>query len=138
MRMTFAQLKAAARPLHYTLELLSCIHHASISFTGVLLCCNLKMLLQVNLLYCVLLAVHWFTSLTHVAAAAQYEISLDAYNRLTSTPDAKGRKIEVVKVPIPYPLFRTYKEADGLHVSSFLRLLLCHVSCPESEQKFQG
>ncbi|KAL0020261.1 hypothetical protein WJX79_003820 [Trebouxia sp. C0005] len=45
----------------------------------------------------------------------QYEISLDAYNRLTSTPDAKGRKIEVVKVPIPYPLFRTYKEADGLH-----------------------
>lgn len=71
-----------------------------------------------------------FTSLNHVAAAVQYEISLDAYNRLTSTPDAKGRKIEVVKVPIPYPLFRTYKEADGLHVSSLLALatLLCVVS----------
>lgn len=47
----------------------------------------------------------------------QHEISLDAYNRLTSTPDAKGRTIEVIKVPIPYPLFRTYKEANGVHVS---------------------
>ena len=48
----------------------------------------------------------------------QHEISLDAYNRLTSTPDAKGRNIEVIKVPIPYPLFRTYKEANGVHVSA--------------------
>lgn len=47
----------------------------------------------------------------------QHEISLDAYNRLTSTPDAKGRTIEVIKVPVPYPLFRTYKEANGVHVS---------------------
>lgn len=45
----------------------------------------------------------------------QHEISLDAYNRLTSTPDAKGRTIEVIKVPVPYPLFRTYKEANGVH-----------------------
>jgi len=48
----------------------------------------------------------------------QHEISKDAYNRLTSTPDAKGRKIEVIKVPVPYPLFRTHKEANGVHVSS--------------------
>ena len=48
----------------------------------------------------------------------QHEISLDAYNRLTSTPDAKGRTIEVIKVPVPYPLFRTFKEADGVHVSA--------------------
>lgn len=47
----------------------------------------------------------------------QHEISKDAYNRLTSTPDAKGRKIEVIKVPVPYPLFRTHKEANGVHVS---------------------
>ncbi len=50
----------------------------------------------------------------------QHEISKDAYNRLTSTPDAKGRKIEVIKVPVPYPLFRTHKEANGVHVSSLL------------------
>ena len=91
------------------------------------MCCCTTIAAQINLLYCALLAVHQFTSLTHVAAALQYEISLDAYNRLTSTPDAKGRKIEVVKVPIPYPLFRTYKEADGLHVSS---LFVLAVSSP--------
>ncbi|KAL0020071.1 hypothetical protein WJX79_003089 [Trebouxia sp. C0005] len=45
----------------------------------------------------------------------QHEISLDAYNRLTGTPDAKGRNIEVIKVPVPYPLFRTHKEANGVH-----------------------
>ncbi len=52
----------------------------------------------------------------------QHEISLDAYNRLTSTPDAKGRSIEVIKVPVPYPLFRTHKEANGVHVSCLLLL----------------
>ena len=50
-------------------------------------------------------------------AVVQHEISLDAYNRLTSTPDAKGHKIQVIKVPTPYPMFRTYREADGVHVS---------------------
>ena len=55
----------------------------------------------------------------------QHEISKDAYNRLTTTPDAKGRKIEVIKVPIPYPLFRSYKEADGVHVSYRFYSFLC-------------
>ena len=50
------------------------------------------------------------------APRAQYERSTDAYERLTSTPDAKGRNIEVIKVPCPPPLFRTYKEASGVHV----------------------
>ena len=53
-----------------------------------------------------------------LCSVMQHEISLDAYNRLTSTPDAKGRTIEVIKVPVPYPLFRTYKEANGVHVSA--------------------
>lgn len=44
----------------------------------------------------------------------QYEVSMDAYNRLTSTTDAKGRKLEVIKLPRPPPLFRTFKEANGL------------------------
>ena len=60
----------------------------------------------------------------------QHEISKDAYNRLTSTPDAKGRKIEVIKVPTPYPLFRTYEEAAGVHVSYCSSSWLCPVSCP--------
>lgn len=54
----------------------------------------------------------------------QHEISLDAYNRLTSTPDAKGRTIEVIKVPVPYPLFRTHKEANGVHVSCLLLMII--------------
>ena len=47
----------------------------------------------------------------------QFEISSSAYETLTSTPDAKGNKIEVIKVPCPPPLFRTYKEAEGVAVS---------------------
>ena len=57
-----------------------------------------------------------------VLCVMQHEISLDAYNRLTSTPDAKGRTIEVIKVPVPYPLFRTHKEANGVNVSCLLLL----------------
>lgn len=53
--------------------------------------------------------------------AGQYERSLDAYKRLTSATDAKGRKLEVIKVPVPPPLFRTYKEASGVHVSPLTR-----------------
>jgi len=47
------------------------------------------------------------------AGLRQYERSTDAYERLTSATDARGRKIEVLKVPCPPPLFRTYKEASG-------------------------
>ena len=100
--------------LHITPQFSAAVMHPSPSQE----CCCMTTQYSCCSLYCAFLAVHQFTSLTHVAAAVQYEISLDAYNRLTSTPDAKGRKIEVVKVPIPYPLFRTYKEADGLHVST--------------------
>ena len=53
------------------------------------------------------------------ACAVQFERSTDAYERLTSAKDAKGRKIEVIKVPCPPPLFRTYKEASGVHVRHF-------------------
>ena len=46
---------------------------------------------------------------------------------LENTTDARGRKLEVVMVHCPPPLFRTYKEAAGVHVSSPTLL-----SCPES------
>lgn len=35
---------------------------------------------------------------------------------LNNTTDARGRKLEVVKVHCPPPLFRTYKEAAGVDV----------------------
>ena len=39
----------------------------------------------------------------------QYEVSTDAYERLSNTTDAKGRKLEIIKLPRPPPLFRTFK-----------------------------
>ncbi|KAK9903367.1 hypothetical protein WJX75_003891 [Coccomyxa subellipsoidea] len=44
----------------------------------------------------------------------QYEISAAALKMLQSTRDAKGRQIEVYKVPLPPNLFITQEEADGL------------------------
>ena len=38
---------------------------------------------------------------------------------LENTPDARGRKIQVIKVPCPPPLFRTFKEAGGLPVRAY-------------------
>ena len=60
--------------------------------------------------------------LADAACAPQFEISSSAYETLTSTPDAKGNKIEVIKVPCPPPLFRTYKEAEGVAVRSMWQL----------------
>lgn len=39
---------------------------------------------------------------------------MDAYERLSNTTDAKGRKLKIWKVPVPPALFRTYKESGGL------------------------
>jgi len=36
---------------------------------------------------------------------------------LNNSTDAKGRKLEVYKVHVPPPLFRTYRESEGVHVS---------------------
>jgi agmatine deiminase len=44
----------------------------------------------------------------------QYEISQDAYERLTGARDAKGRKLKIHKLPQPGPLFRTKEESQGL------------------------
>lgn len=51
------------------------------------------------------------------AGGVQYEISTRNYEILTNTTDAQGRKLEVIKVPCPPPLFRTYNEANGMPVS---------------------
>ena len=44
----------------------------------------------------------------------QYEISRDALDRLSHARDAKGRGIEVVKLPAPGPLFATAEEAASV------------------------
>lgn len=46
----------------------------------------------------------------------QYEVSMNAYERLSNTTDAQGRKLEIFKLPRPPPMFRTYKEASGFKV----------------------
>lgn len=43
----------------------------------------------------------------------QYEVSMDAYERLSNTTDARGRKLEIFKLNRPPPMFRTFKEASG-------------------------
>ena len=48
----------------------------------------------------------------------QYEISKDALDRLSHARDAKGRAIEVVKLPAPGPLFATDAEAAGLDIGA--------------------
>ncbi|KAL8492411.1 hypothetical protein ACS0TY_023847 [Phlomoides rotata] len=44
----------------------------------------------------------------------QYERSVEALSVLTSTLDAKGRKLEVIKLHVPGPLYLTEEEAVGL------------------------
>ena len=46
----------------------------------------------------------------------QYGISRDAYEKLTSSRDAKGRRLKVHKLPQPGPLHITREEAAGLDV----------------------
>jgi agmatine deiminase len=44
----------------------------------------------------------------------QHAISLDAWERLKSEQDARGRKLKITKLPMPGPLFATGKEASGV------------------------
>ncbi|HBD19045.1 MAG TPA: agmatine deiminase [Arenimonas sp.] len=46
----------------------------------------------------------------------QYAISLDAFERLSRATDARGRPLEVVKLPQPGPLYMTADEALGVDV----------------------
>jgi agmatine deiminase len=46
----------------------------------------------------------------------QHEISLDAYERLKSTADARGREFEVYKIHQPNPIIITEKESEGVDI----------------------
>jgi agmatine deiminase len=47
----------------------------------------------------------------------QYAISSDAYERLTQSRDARGRRLKVHKLPQPGPLYLTREEAAGLDMT---------------------
>jgi agmatine deiminase len=51
---------------------------------------------------------------TDDAGDPQHEIVRDAHRRLRAAADARGREIEVVKVPLPGPLVITEEEAAGV------------------------
>ena len=55
-----------------------------------------------------------------MSVALQHEVGVRNLEILNNSTDAKGRKLEVFKVHVPPPLFRTYKEAEGVHVSSLV------------------
>ena len=46
----------------------------------------------------------------------QYEISMDAFERLSAATDAKGRKLEVHKIHQPTPILITKEESEGVDV----------------------
>lgn len=45
----------------------------------------------------------------------QYEISRDALRRLEAATDARGRPLEVIRIPAPAPVLITAEEARGVH-----------------------
>lgn len=46
----------------------------------------------------------------------QYEISRQSLEILENETDAKGRQLEVVKIPLPAPMYRTAEEAAGIDI----------------------
>nr|KJB06900.1 hypothetical protein B456_001G065900 [Gossypium raimondii] len=44
----------------------------------------------------------------------QYERSMEAFTVLSNEKDARGRKLEIVKLHVPGPLYMTDEEADGV------------------------
>ena len=44
----------------------------------------------------------------------QYPISLDAWERLSDESDARGRRLQVTRLPMPGPLVMSAKEASGI------------------------
>jgi len=53
---------------------------------------------------------------TYDTTDPQYPISLDAFERLSRATDARGRPLQVIKLPQPGPLFMTEEESRGVDV----------------------
>ncbi|GAB3485428.1 agmatine deiminase [Marinomonas epiphytica] len=50
----------------------------------------------------------------------QYEISQHAYHILSQTQDAKGRDLEIIKLPLPGPLYVTAEEARSVQSNGLM------------------
>jgi len=53
----------------------------------------------------------------------QHRVSKDAWERLTAARDARGRRLQVHKLPSPGPLYMTRREAAGVSASRAIRRL---------------
>ncbi|THG12969.1 hypothetical protein TEA_015278 [Camellia sinensis var. sinensis] len=53
-------------------------------------------------------------SWTNDESDPQYERSVEAFSVLSHVTDAKGRKLEIIKLHVPGPLYMTDEEATGL------------------------
>jgi len=59
-------------------------------------------------------ALHWCDN----PEDPQYQIAREAYEVLSNATDAQGRKLEVVKLPHPGPLFISAEEAGGIDLAT--------------------
>lgn len=65
----------------------------------------------------------------------QYERSMEAFTVLSNEKDARGRKLEIVKLHVPGPLYMTEEEAAGVvqvrifffHYSASLSIDIQHI-----------
>ena len=60
---------------------------------------------------------HW----TDDSGDPQYPISRDAWERLSAARDARGRRLEIARLPMPGPLYMTEEEARGLEPSGIIK-----------------
>ncbi|XP_058112372.1 agmatine deiminase [Magnolia sinica] len=54
----------------------------------------------------------------------QYERSIEAFSVLSSATDAEGRRIEIIKLHVPGPLYMTEEEANGIQADDDAKLRL--------------
>ena len=49
----------------------------------------------------------------------QYKYSMNAYKVLSNSEDAKGRKLKIIKIKLPKPLYMTKNEAKGIKLGRY-------------------
>lgn len=72
----------------------------------------------------------------------QYEYCQSAYKVLSETTDARGKKLEIIKIQLPDPIYMSKEEADGITVGNFnakdrpegLRLAASYVNYYQGEK----
>lgn len=72
----------------------------------------------------------------------QYEYCQSAYKVLSKATDARGKKLEIVKIQLPDPIYMSKEEADGITVGNFnakdrpegLRLAASYVNYYQGEK----